>query len=101
GYSPTQGVRRTTIIPDDDSQVPGYADWLQGMGESVLVGTLEDYRSIGPDVMLARHRGQEPSSDRCAVVSQDGVVVALVRADPEIDKHPDGRLVIHETAQIG
>jgi len=92
GYSFGQGVRRTTVIPDDDSQVPTYVAWLASMGEQVLVGTLTDYRFLGPDAMLARFLGRQPTTDRCAIVNAAGYVVGVIRADPTMDRHPLGRL---------
>ncbi len=52
------GVRHTVVLPDEESQVPGLVAWLEGMGESVLVGDVADYRELGPDVMLERHLGK-------------------------------------------
>lgn len=90
-YSPGQGLRRTTIIPDDDSQVPIHTANL-AHGEAVMVGLLSDYRRIGPDAMLVRYLGRKPTTDRCAVINAAGYVVAVIRADPAIDRHPAGRL---------
>lgn len=92
GYSPTLGARRTVVVPDTDAQVPGLAAWLKGTGEAVLLAPYGDYLLYGPDALLARYLGRQPQSDRCAVVSAAGVVVALVHADPALDTHPAGTL---------
>lgn len=92
GYSPNQGVRRTTVIPDDDNQVSTYVNWIRGIGESVLVGTMSDYKLMGPDAMLARFLGRSRTTDRCAVINSAGYVVSIICADPLMDSHPEGRL---------
>jgi hypothetical protein len=90
-YSPNQGIRRTTIIPDDDSQIPVHTKNI-APGEAVMVGTLSDYRRMGPDAMLARFLGRKPTTDTCAVINAAGIVVHVIRADPAIDRHTAGRL---------
>ena len=90
-YSIAQGQRRTAIIPDDDSQVSIHTQNVVA-GEGVLVGSLSDYRTIGPDAMLERHLGRKPSTDRCAIVNKAGIVVGIIRADPAIDSHLLGQL---------
>jgi hypothetical protein len=92
GYSFNQARRRKVTIPDDDSEVPGLVDWMKSMGEQVMVGLLSDYRTIGPDAMLARYLGRPAISDRCAVVNASGIVTAHINADPAIDRHPTGTL---------
>jgi hypothetical protein len=87
-YSPNQGMRRTVIIPSDDSQVPIHTANLQP-GEAVMVGSLSDYRwNYGPDKMLARYLGRQPTTDRCAVVNSAGYVVGLLKMDPALDRPP-------------
>lgn len=96
-YSPNQNKRRTVIIPDDDSQIPIHTANIV-KGEAVMVGSLSDYQTIGPDAMLVAHTGQQPSSDRCIV--HDGLTVkACVLGDPLIDTHPLGTLAIDTTGQ--
>lgn len=99
-YSPNQNVRRTVIIPDDDSQIPIHTANIV-KGEAVLVGSLSDYQTIGPDAMLVAHTGQQASNDRCAVVGNLGNIIAVVRGDPLIDTHPLGTLIAHSTAITG
>lgn len=101
-YSPNLNIRRSVIIPSDDSQVAHHATNLV-KGEAALIGTLADYNSIGPDAMLAAHTAQQPSSDRCIIVSPNalGTILGAVRADPAIDTHPAGTLVLHPTALVG
>jgi hypothetical protein len=96
-YSPNQNLRRTVIIPDDDSQISIHtANILPG--EAVLVGSLADYISIGPDAMLMAYTGRQPSSDRCMVISNDNVV-AVFKGDPLIDTHPLGEVVADVTGK--
>ena len=100
-YSPNQNKRRAVITPDDDSQVPIHTANIV-KGEAVLVGSLSDYQQIGPDAMLAAFTGQQPTSDRCIVISPDAVnptVVAVCLADPLIDTHPLGQLAVDTTGQ--
>ncbi len=93
-YSPNHGRRRTVILPDDDSQVPVHTTNL-APGEQVMVGSLSDYLTIGPDAMLQRYLGKPPVNDRCALVNAAGVVVAHLCADPLIDR-VDGHTLHHD-----
>lgn len=99
-YSPNQNLRRTVIIPSDDSEVRVHAANIHP-GEAVLVGTLADYQKIGPDAMVLAATGIAPTSDRCAVVDHTGKVAAVVKGDPLIDSHPLGTLVAHPMAITG
>jgi hypothetical protein len=90
-YSPTQALRRTVIIPDDDSQVSMHTKNIQP-GECVVVGLLSDYRLYGPDAMLSRYLNRQATTDRCAVIDHTGTVVGIVNADPAIDRLPLHRL---------
>src|SRR4051812_5875113 len=92
GYSQNLASRRTLVLPHDDAEVPERVAWLQSMGDAVLVGTLADYLHYGPDAMLARHLGRKPQATRCAIINHAGYVVAVLNADPAIDRHPAGRL---------
>lgn len=86
-YSPGQALRRTVIIPSDDAQVPMHTANL-APGEAVMVGSLWDYRAMGPDMMLFRHVWRSPATDRCAIINPAGYVVAVSRMDPAIDRLP-------------
>lgn len=99
-YSANQNRRRTVIKPHDDSHVYHHALNI-APGERVLIGTLADYDSIGPDVMLEKHTGQKASSDRCVVVDADGNVTHGLKADPLIDNHPSGVIHQHDEAHPG
>lgn len=96
-YSPNQNKRRTTIIPNDDSEVAGHAANIAS-GEMVMIGDLSDYRNIGPDAMLVTYTGQQATSDRCIVIAQN-TVAAVILGDPLIDKHPLGTLAIDVTGK--
>src|ERR1700679_1053146 len=91
-FSPNLRSRRTVIIPDDDSQISVHVSNLQP-GESVVVGSLSDYQTLGPDVMLSRQFSQSASNHRCIVVNAFGVVTDVVMMDPQIDQHPHGQLL--------
>jgi hypothetical protein len=99
-YSPNTGCRRRTIVPiasdpdDWDSvRVPLHAANLQP-GEAVMIGTLSDYHTMGPDAMLARYLGRPAQNERCAVIHHaTGVVIGLIQADPKLFQHPDGHLL--------
>ena len=101
-YSPGQALRRTVIIPDDDSQVPIHVANVVP-GEAVVVVSLGLYRLIGPDACLEQVLGRKKQSDRCAVVDGRGVVIGLMPMDPAIDRHhplgtlyadPEGKAVV-------
>ena len=90
-YSVSLSSVRRIVHPEDDSQVQGHLFGLQA-GEAALVGSLSDYRTIGPYAMLARYLGRPPVNDRCAIVNAAGIVLGHLRADPTIDRHPLGTL---------
>jgi hypothetical protein len=100
-YSVALGRRRTVIIPDDDSEVPIHlANILPG--EAAFAGSLAQYHGIGPDAMVFAKTGHAPLSDRCIVVAPNAVpqsVAAVIRADPAIDSHPLGNIIIDVTGQ--
>lgn len=99
-YSPSLLSRREVVVPDatdppnwDQNNLPGHVARLRALGEGVLIGTLADYHSIGPDAMLARQFSLPAVSDRCLVVNGFGTVIAVQRADPKMDQHKLGRMV--------
>ena len=96
-YSLNQNKRRTVVIPDDDSHIPVHTANIQP-GEAVLLGSLAEYKAIGPDAMLVNHTGKQPSNDRC-VIHANGKINAVVSADPLIDTHPLGQ-IIHDTTGV-
>lgn len=98
-YSPNLAKRRRVIIPDDDSEISVHQTNVSP-GEAVHIGKITDYELIGPDAMLANHLGVQSSSDRCVIVN-NGIVIGGCCADPAIDTHPEGDLVLHPTAVIG
>ena len=99
-YSPNQNVRRTTIIPHDDADIDIHVNNIS-KGEAVLIGEKSDYDTIGADAMLEKHTESKPSSDRCVVVDGDDNVCCLIKGDPLIDLHSEGRIIQHDEAIVG
>lgn len=99
-YSPNQNRRRRVIIPSDDSQTDLHAQNI-AKGESVLIGTIADYRNIGSDAMLKAHTGQGPAPDKCIVVGKgvNPTILAVFCGDPLIDTHPLGTVVSDVTGK--
>lgn len=91
-YSVAQSRVRRIIVFDDDKQAQDAA-WAMP-GEALLTYDAK----LGTDIAVAQAHvtsltGRKPDSDDCAVVDEAGIVLCLVKADPTIDKHPDGSLV--------
>lgn len=61
-----------------------------------IYGTFKDAYEL--DAYIAEQIG-ESLSDRCAVISDAGNVLHIIRADPAIDFHPDGDLVAHDKVE--
>ena len=102
-YSTAQCKARRVFTPDDDSQIPNIVASTVP-GEAVIVtfiATLNSFSNI--DAFLQNTLGKSAKSDRCMVKGMDGTVVGLCLADPTIDKHPHGPLMVDQTgaADIG
>ena len=106
-YSKKQKVRRRLVICDLDHEHDGHLDHHRATMhelEDYLEIPLNEYRQMDHDALQAYIANAigAPESDRCAVVChKTGIVKHVVRADPEIDFHPEGRIVPHETAVVG
>jgi hypothetical protein len=107
-YSVPQKKRRRVIIPSvDDSEFDNCL--CLRPGEEVIYFPIESYTSsnVGGmevpagniDDLLSQAVGS-PSSDRCCVIT-DGIVTAVISADPSIDTIEGSTLVIDETAVVG
>jgi hypothetical protein len=86
-YAPASGNVRSVIYPSDDSQAPSHTANI-GPGEAVLVVSASDCRQYGAESLLARQLNRPATASRCAVINAAGFVVAVVPADPAIDKPP-------------
>jgi hypothetical protein len=101
-YSRAQGRVRRIVVETPGFPRVDYTKDHVGPGESVLV--IVPDKPVGPDecqAILNETLGKQHTSDRCAVVDKDGKVVHVVHADPNIDSHPAGTIVQHDTANIG
>jgi hypothetical protein len=111
-YSIAQKVRRTLVKLDhagaDDRE---FAIHEAGMvsGEDKLYIAIDVYKGFDTklvngalplDIYIASIIGP-PASDRCAVITGKGRVVAVIAADPRIDDHPDGFLIQDDAAYTG
>ncbi len=108
-YSKAQKVRRRVIKLDHEGAHDGHFDphkEILHLNEGWLEIPIELYESFDPnknelDNYVASQIG-EPSSDRCVVVCpMEGIVKHILKADPDIDFHPDGKIIFHETAIKG
>lgn len=109
-YSKSQNARRRLIKCDHDDHYVHHQNIHPNEGWMEI--PLETYNSFGCapediefgntlDVHIARMLGN-PKNDRCAIVcDKTGVCLHIVRADPEIDLHPDGEIIAHETLAVG
>lgn len=96
-------VPRRIIHPDDDAEI---ADPTQHAGPGEVVHVIDKKHARADtirSVVASLHGVNEAEipSGRCAVIGPDGVVVHVIMADPELDTHPDGRLVESDEASIG
>jgi hypothetical protein len=90
-YSISQARVRQWIIPDDDKELDGYQPSPGEAFFTYLAKLGHDTATINAQVKAVT--GRDPDDDTCAVVAADGSIVALVKADPAIDTHPDGDVV--------
>ena len=76
---------------------------------SIHLGPGESMLEIPTDVQglpaltskVEQATGIKPKSPRCAVIDQNGDVVGITCADPELDNIPDKILVSSEDAKVG
>jgi hypothetical protein len=98
-YATDSGILRRKIIPDNDAQL---ALHQPGPGESRLLLPLQQpYDDAACRAAIAAATGGESQSSRCCVIDHRGQVIGVCSADPALDRHPGGRLILHETAGIG
>jgi hypothetical protein len=98
-YATCSKILRRKVIPDNDGQL---AVHQPAPGESRLLMPLDQrYDDAACRAAIAAATGVAPPSGRCVVVDDRGVVIGICNADPAIDVHPLGRLVVHETAGPG
>jgi hypothetical protein len=106
-YGSICGAPRRIIMPDHDNQLDNVSQWI-GTGEALLVVDKTEHWAYpngiadvdACTVLVERHRGKPSLSSRCVVVSKDGEVKAVIHADPEIDKHPDGDVKLDEDEHL-
>lgn len=85
-------VRR--IIVSDDANYD-YSKHADGIRESLLVVDRDIVKSpADAEAQVAKATGQQPADYTCAVVDKSGSVVLMTKADPAIDTHPAGDLVL-------
>ena len=94
-YATGSKILRRKVIPDNDAQL---ARHRPGPGESRLLLPLDQPYD---DMACRAATGVIPPSGRCCIVDADGYVIATCNADPALDTHPLGRLVMHDTAAPG
>ncbi|MBV8133691.1 MAG: hypothetical protein JO282_14440 [Alphaproteobacteria bacterium] len=98
-YATGSKILRRKVIPDNDAQLVLHQP---GLGESRLLLPLDrPYDDAACCAAIAAATGAYPPSSRCAVVGEDGGVVTTCHADPDLDVHPMGKLVLHPTAEPG
>lgn len=106
-YSKKQKVRRRVIKLDHAGAHHGHfkphKDLLH-KGEGWLEIPIQLYESFKNDELDEHLVGVLGAleSDRCVVVCPvDKTVKHVVRADPDIDFHPAGKILHHKTAKVG
>jgi len=98
-YATGSKILRRKVIPGNDAQL---ALHQPGPGESRLLLPLDQpYDDAACRAAIATATGMLPPSGRCCIVDADGYVIATCNADPALDTHPLGRLVMHDTAAPG
>lgn len=98
-YASRSGILRRKIIPDDDAQLDLHQP---GPGESRLLLPLDRrHDDAACRAAVEEATGVTPPSGRCAVLDDNGQVVAICHADPALDAHPSGRLMLHDSAALG
>ena len=98
-YATQSKILRRIVIPDNDAQLKLLA---VAPGESVLWMQLDrPHDKASCRAAVAAATGVVPPSGRCCVVDERGVVIAVCNADPALDAHPQGWLVVNEHANPG
>ncbi len=99
-YGTLSGIIRRVIVPDDDAELSGGAHPI-GNGETLLVVAKSDAPTMS-DIPAAVEAaiGRPTPSGRVAVVT-DGIVTAVIHADPLIDVIAGSTLVASDTAVVG
>lgn len=91
-YSIAQARVRQWIVPDYDKELDNYHQVQPGEGFLTYPAKL-GHAAATVNAQVKAVTGRDPDDDHCAVVAADGSIVALVKADPSIDKHPDGDVI--------
>lgn len=99
-YSKKQKVRRRLIKCDQldhHKNIHPGEGWLE-----IPIEVYDGFKSPNElDDYIALQIGQK-QSDRCAIVChKEGVCLHIIHADPEIDFHPDGKIIAHEKIALG
>lgn len=102
-YSKNQKVRRRLVKCEHESHYSSHKNIHPG--ENFLEIPVEIYDGFKSpnelDDYIASQIGQK-QSDRCAVLChKEGVCLHIINADPEIDFHPDGKIIAHEKIALG
>jgi hypothetical protein len=90
-YSINQARVRQWIVPDDDKELENY-QVQPGEGFFTYPAKL-GHTTATINAQVKAVTGRDPEDDHCAIVAADGSIVALVKADPSIDRHPDGDVI--------
>lgn len=105
-YSKRQKVRRRLIKCAHDAHFQHHKNlhpnegWLE-IPIKVYEGFKHTIESFSDEKLKAHIAGiiGPPENDRCVVVCPQGTVKHIVCADPTIDFHPDGQIILHEKAR--
>lgn len=97
-YGATSGIVRRVVTTDStDFRISNHL----GLGEThVEVPNFDPQVGVDVDQVMIATKGITPPSPRCAII-QNGNVVGVVNADPNIDTLPGAQLILHPDADIG
>jgi hypothetical protein len=110
-FGAKSGIIRRYVIADSEADKLDPAQHVMP-GEDYIESTHDAFNMArgnypDPDIshrMVALKLGcrrEDIPDPRCAVIGPHNRVVKLLCADPDIDKHPDGELVLSMKASIG
>lgn len=90
-YATGSKMIRRIVIPDDPKALD---DGTHGPyeGESMLKADSTKVAQQGAEALIQDETGETPTDPRCAVIA-NGLVVAVIHADPSLDADPRGTLV--------
>jgi hypothetical protein len=102
-YGSKSGIIRRLIVPNREWEPLDPDVLVKGEDFSVMDPVVDfktDTIKTHVGKAIGKTKDQIPSG-RCVVVDATNTVLDVIMADPDIDTHPDGTLILSDTAKKG